>query len=150
MWTAAFAGQSSPVSVSRLRQPLAASIPHADDDPSLAASLVRVGGVMVLEALDFIVSSDVHALCRCCGSSFDLFNYAVDIFLHRDPGWWEELGEFEHADSVFAEEWLLHQQLLDEIEAWPDGRRILEWRDSRRQRGQELATYFGLVAGGRQ
>jgi hypothetical protein len=52
---------------------------------------------MVLEALDFIVKADVRALCRCCGSQFDLFNYAVDIYLHRDPGWWEELGEFGRA-----------------------------------------------------
>jgi len=56
---------------------------------------------MVLDALAFLLESDVRALCRCCGSHFDLFNYAVDIHLQRNPGWWEELGEFEQADPVF-------------------------------------------------
>jgi hypothetical protein len=144
MWRAAFAGGSDSVTASRLRQPLARAIPDADDDPSRMASLVRIGGVMVIEALDFMATSDVHALCRCCGSTFDLLNYAVDVFLDRDPGWWEELGEFERADPVFAEEWHLHQRLLDEVEGWPDSRYVLQWRESRRERGRQLATYFRL------
>jgi len=111
-------------------------------------SLVRIGGVMILEALDFLLNSDVRALCRCCGSHFDLFNCAVDIYLRRDPGWWEELGEFEQADPVFAEEWQLQQALLSEVEGWTDGRHVLKWRETRRERGRKLAAYFGIPTAG--